>query len=263
MRRASTRPRCAPSRWSSGGRRPRSSARACNGGDRALRWYSPAGIELTLCGHGTVAAAHVLAARGAAPRGRLVFEAPRHRLAITMEGAAPAATAWFEPDCPSWKPESGDLSPFLAMLGLPAGAVAVVGAARADVGGGPPDPGGDARRAPGAGARPRPARTAREGPRGPRDRPDGARDPRAGRPHSQPRSSSRTSGSRRTSRPDPRMPPSASGSGRPAVSPPPTAWRGSGESREISRAGRGGSPSRSTAPPAARPVSASAGRGSS
>ena len=95
-----------------------------NGGDRALRWYSPAGIELTLCGHGTVAAAHVLAARGAAPRGRLVFEAPRHRLAITLEGAAPAATAWFEPDCPSWQPESGDLSPFLAMLGLPAGAVA-------------------------------------------------------------------------------------------------------------------------------------------
>ena len=59
-----------------------------NGGDRALRWYSPAGIELTLCGHGTVAAAHVLAARGAAPRGRLVFEAPRHRLAITLEGSS-------------------------------------------------------------------------------------------------------------------------------------------------------------------------------
>jgi PhzF family phenazine biosynthesis protein len=94
-----------------------------NGGDHALRWYSPAGIELTLCGHGTVAAAHVLAARGAAPRGRLVFEAPRHRLAITLEGSAPSATAWFEPDCPSWQPESGDLSPFLGMLGLAAGAV--------------------------------------------------------------------------------------------------------------------------------------------
>ena len=58
-----------------------------NGGDRALRWFSPAGIELTLCGHGTVAAAHVLAARGEAPRGQLVFEAPRHRLAVTLEGS--------------------------------------------------------------------------------------------------------------------------------------------------------------------------------
>jgi PhzF family phenazine biosynthesis protein len=94
------------------------------GGDRALRWYSPAGIELTLCGHGTVAAAHVLAARGEAPRGQLVFEAPRHRLAITLEGSGTSATAWFEPDCPRWAPETGDLSPFLAVLGLPAGAVA-------------------------------------------------------------------------------------------------------------------------------------------
>ena len=94
------------------------------GGDRALRWYSPAGIELTLCGHGTVAAAHVLAARGEASRGQLVFEAPRHRLAITLEGSGASATAWFEPDCPRWAPESGDLSPFLAVLGLPAGAVA-------------------------------------------------------------------------------------------------------------------------------------------
>jgi trans-2,3-dihydro-3-hydroxyanthranilate isomerase len=94
------------------------------GGDRALRWYSPAGMELTLCGHGTVAAAHVLAARGEAPRGQLVFEAPRHRLAITLEGSETSATAWFEPDCPRWAPESGDLSPFLAVLGLPAEAVA-------------------------------------------------------------------------------------------------------------------------------------------
>ena len=120
-----------------------------NGGDRALRWYSPAGIELTLCGHGTVAAAHVLAARGEAPRGRLVFEAPRHRLAITLEGSAPSATAWFEPDCPRWQPESGDLSPFLADAGAAGGRRGGVGAARADVGAGPPDPGGDARRAPG------------------------------------------------------------------------------------------------------------------
>jgi PhzF family phenazine biosynthesis protein len=94
------------------------------GGERPVRWFSPAGIELTLCGHGTVAAAHVLAARGETPSDGLVFQAPRHRLAITMERAAPADTAWFEPDCPRWKPEPADLSPFLAVLGLPAAAVA-------------------------------------------------------------------------------------------------------------------------------------------
>jgi PhzF family phenazine biosynthesis protein len=93
---------------------------AASGGDRGLRWFSPTGIELTLCGHGTVAAAHVLAARGEAPRGQLVFEAPRHRLAITLEGSEISRTAWFEPDCPRWTRESGDLSPLLATLGLPA-----------------------------------------------------------------------------------------------------------------------------------------------
>jgi trans-2,3-dihydro-3-hydroxyanthranilate isomerase len=93
-------------------------------GDRGLRWFSPAGIELTLCGHGTVAAAHVLAARGAASRGQLVFTAPQHRLAITLEGAGTSCTAWFEPDCPRWVPESGDLAPLIAAIGLPERAVA-------------------------------------------------------------------------------------------------------------------------------------------
>jgi PhzF family phenazine biosynthesis protein len=93
-------------------------------GERGLRWFSPAGLELTLCGHGTVAAAHVLAARGEAPRGQLVFVAPRHRLAVTVEGSGASRTAWFEPDCPRWLPERGGLSPFLEALGLPASAVA-------------------------------------------------------------------------------------------------------------------------------------------
>jgi trans-2,3-dihydro-3-hydroxyanthranilate isomerase len=97
---------------------------AASGGDRGLRWFSPAGAELTLCGHGTVAAAHVLAARGEAPDGRLAFRSPRHRLAIGLEGSGASRIAWFEPDCPRWVPEHGDLAPFLAALGLPAGAVA-------------------------------------------------------------------------------------------------------------------------------------------
>ncbi len=97
---------------------------ATAGGDRGLRWFSPAGDELSLCGHGTVAAAHVLAARGEAPEGRLAFQSPRHRLAIGLEGAGASRIAWFEPGCPRWAPEEGDLAPVLAALELPAGAVA-------------------------------------------------------------------------------------------------------------------------------------------
>jgi PhzF family phenazine biosynthesis protein len=97
---------------------------AAPGGERPLRWFSPAGVELTLCGHGTVAAAHVLAARGEVSGSRLTFAAPRHRLAITLEGTGPSAIAWFEPDCPRWTPETADLAPLLDALGLTAGAVA-------------------------------------------------------------------------------------------------------------------------------------------
>ena len=97
---------------------------AASGGARPLRWFSPAGVELTLCGHGTVAAAHVLAARGEVSGGQLVFAAPRHRLAITLEGSGPSTTAWFEPDCPRWTPETDDLAPFLHPLGLTVGAIA-------------------------------------------------------------------------------------------------------------------------------------------
>jgi len=97
---------------------------AAAGCDRGLRWFSPSGVELTLCGHGTVAAAHVLAARGETPWGQLVFLSPRHRLAITLEGSGASRIAWFEPDCPRWAPERGDLAPFLEVLGLPARAVA-------------------------------------------------------------------------------------------------------------------------------------------
>jgi PhzF family phenazine biosynthesis protein len=93
-------------------------------GERALRWFSPTGVELTLCGHGTVAAALVLAARGEVPGGRLAFAAPHHRLSVALEGTGPSASAWFEPECPRWTPEAADLAPILDALGLPAGAVA-------------------------------------------------------------------------------------------------------------------------------------------
>jgi PhzF family phenazine biosynthesis protein len=93
-------------------------------GRHPIRWFSPAGQELSLCGHGTVAAAHVLAGRSAAPDHQLLFESPRHRIAVTLEGRPGNGTAWLELECPRWTPEAGDLAPFLAALGLPAAAVA-------------------------------------------------------------------------------------------------------------------------------------------
>jgi trans-2,3-dihydro-3-hydroxyanthranilate isomerase len=92
-------------------------------GERPLRWFSPAGVELTLCGHGTVAAAHVLATRGQAS-GHFVFAASRHRLAITLEGTGASTTVWFEPDCPRWTPETVDLGPVLDALGMTPNAIA-------------------------------------------------------------------------------------------------------------------------------------------
>jgi PhzF family phenazine biosynthesis protein len=89
-----------------------------SGADRGLRWFSATGAELSLCGHGTVAAAHVLAGRGEVPGGRLVFATSTRRLAVTVEGADRDRRAWFEPDCPRWIPATDDLGPLLETLGL-------------------------------------------------------------------------------------------------------------------------------------------------
>ena len=97
---------------------------AAAGGDHGLRWFSPSGVELTLCGHGTVAAGHVLAERGEVQDGRVGFATPRHRLEVTVEWGASGATVWFEPECPRWAPAEGDLAPILEALGLPDAAVA-------------------------------------------------------------------------------------------------------------------------------------------
>jgi PhzF family phenazine biosynthesis protein len=90
------------------------------GADRGLRWFSPTGVELTLCGHGTIAAGHVLAERGEIRGGRLVCATRARQLVVTLEPpGAPDATVWFEPDCPRWEPaRDADLEPVLAALGV-------------------------------------------------------------------------------------------------------------------------------------------------
>lgn len=95
------------------------------GADRGLRWFSPTGVELSLCGHGTIAAGHVLGERGEIRGGRLVCVTPTRRLTITRDAAgAPGASVWFEPDCPGWtSAPAADLDPVLATLGLAAAAL--------------------------------------------------------------------------------------------------------------------------------------------
>jgi len=99
--------------------------------DRGLRWFSPTGVELSLCGHGTIAAGHALAARGEIRGGRLACATPARRLLVTVEPPdAPGATVWFEPDCPRWAPaEPADVDAALAALGVPGAAVATWAAA--------------------------------------------------------------------------------------------------------------------------------------
>lgn len=79
-----------------------------------LRWFTPSGAELSLCGHGTVAATHVLAEWGRLADGRVAFATPQRLVGATREGS----TIWFEPDLPTVVPEREPLGPVLDALGV-------------------------------------------------------------------------------------------------------------------------------------------------
>lgn len=55
------------------------------GKGRSIRWFTPA-VEVDLCGHATLAAAHVLFSRGMAEGGRVEFSSPSGPLAVDREG---------------------------------------------------------------------------------------------------------------------------------------------------------------------------------
>src|SRR5438105_2400012 len=65
--------------------------------DHELRWFSPTS-ELDLCGHGTLAAAYVLWARGAAAE-RLEFATRGGALSVSRDGD------WIAADFPALPPE--------------------------------------------------------------------------------------------------------------------------------------------------------------
>ena len=84
-----------------------------NGGYR-LRWFTPT-VEVALCGHATVASAHVLYETGALPRGK---QARFHTLSGLL--TAEAEDGWIKLDFPAKAPEPADAPPhFDKALGSP------------------------------------------------------------------------------------------------------------------------------------------------
>ena len=81
----------------------------------ALRWFTPL-VEVDLCGHATLAAAHVLWGTG-----RLAADAPARFLTRSGLLTANRTDGWIELDFPATPCTSGTLSPaHLAALGLAA-----------------------------------------------------------------------------------------------------------------------------------------------
>ena len=113
---------------------------AAAGGDRGLRWFSPAGVELTLCGHGTVAAA---TSSPRAARRPAAGSSSRARVtgSRSARGVGGLRDRVVRAGLPALGAGAGDLSPFLAIARAARGGRRGLGAARADVGAGSPDPG--------------------------------------------------------------------------------------------------------------------------
>jgi predicted PhzF superfamily epimerase YddE/YHI9 len=83
----------------------------CEAGSWLLRWFTPR-VEVDLCGHATLAAAHILWETGLIPREQSVaFETQSGRLTCTQP------EAWIEMDFPSEPPiDAGDPGNLLAAL---------------------------------------------------------------------------------------------------------------------------------------------------
>jgi PhzF family phenazine biosynthesis protein len=86
------------------------------GGALRLRWFTPA-VEVPLCGHATLASAHVLYETGRAPtNGAIAFETLSGRLSAEREG-----DGWIRLDFPALPPRPEPCAPpagLLAALGL-------------------------------------------------------------------------------------------------------------------------------------------------
>lgn len=92
------------------------------GADHALRWFTSSGVELTFCGHGTVATVHALGEAGRLAGSRVEFETSAGPLPVSIEGGL----AWLEPALRACAPYRAPLEPVLAALGVEAAAWAPV-----------------------------------------------------------------------------------------------------------------------------------------
>lgn len=89
------------------------------GHDLRLRWFTPAGKEITFCGHATVATAHLLAETGRLKRDRVIFDTLGGTLPVAVTPGPQGAVIWLEPALPACADYTEPLGPILQALGVP------------------------------------------------------------------------------------------------------------------------------------------------
>ncbi len=89
------------------------------GHDLRLRWFTPAGKEITFCGHATVATAHLLAETGRLKRDRVIFDTLGGTLPVGVTPGPQGAVIWLEPALPACADYAEPLAPILEALGVP------------------------------------------------------------------------------------------------------------------------------------------------
>lgn len=89
-----------------------------SGADLGLRWFTPSGREVTLCGHATVATVHVLVELARLSGDRVVFDTLGGLLPVAVSKTAEGTVIWLEPALPVCIPYAEPLAPVLDALGM-------------------------------------------------------------------------------------------------------------------------------------------------
>src|SRR5262249_46122830 len=90
------------------------------GADHALRWFTPSGVELTFCGHATLASTHALLEQGRLRGDCVTFATRAGLLTVSITATREGRLLWLEPPVPRWEPATAPLAPVLEALGLSA-----------------------------------------------------------------------------------------------------------------------------------------------
>jgi trans-2,3-dihydro-3-hydroxyanthranilate isomerase len=82
-----------------------------------LRWLTPAGREVTFCGHATVAAVHALVERRRLEGDRVLFDTLGGPLPVGVSREPTGPVIWLEPAPPACPPYAEPVTPILEALG--------------------------------------------------------------------------------------------------------------------------------------------------